>query len=915
MNTFLRELCAWLDSDRFGKKVLFVRNRAIGNQLLRMAANHGVPAVNTVAVPVRSYMDQLVRGELIARGLQKIDEVTASVALQQIMRDVGGGAFTTMGQVELTTASRMLPQLEELEANGLVPSDLEAVGQELLGRVWDKYLNWKKENGYVADAEVSGLVRIPSDVRFAILSNTALSKVEEDFVSSIPSESFSVIRIEVPFGTEPVRNAVFSGPCSETVLDLSSVSCVDCQDVGTEIRCAFQSLLEKRIPAENAVIVCPDEAYGLRVAEEGKLLGIPVDSAFGIPAEMTKGALLVRCMLDFVANGYDVEALTPALISGCMAVYDAEKKMQVFGQQMLRMFRKNKVGWDRERWERFCSDSDEKLALAARSVYGWVRFFEDGPRPVRQVAFELTDLIHGSLRRGREYDFYLNVIDEISRIYSGEMRGNEFLELIRDISEGQRVDTHTADMPGRVYCCSYECAMYVDRPVFFLLGMNWDAFDRLDREFPLLHDREKSLLSSRLRLVSDRAHGMQYAVLELLLNRKDIQAVFCRARMDYIGGEELMAAGIFDGAARAHADWHVWNEKKEKDEVHVPQVNILGRLPLMESDVRMQCGFVPFSADGLSDDGYRERWEKEFSERVWSATGMETACDCPRKFVFQAEYGVREEDPAPLQRQRTFWLDRLARGNLVHEVLEKYFSATKPRVDEENTVLLEQLIRECVERYKEEEVPLPENFGDKEIEPEVEKIRKITGQVIRAHAKDQGRMTVGTEVAFGYDCPVELEIGKYIIKLKGKIDRVDRVGDGYEIVDYKTGSPYWFRKNFDGKLQYYLYTLAWEKLHPDMKVIRASYIMTDSPAGTEPIPVEMTEGIRTEMRDRVTALLDLLADPDTAVLPAYLIQDANGIAKACRDSCVYWDICQGPLGEYLTFLPDEVADAYPEEDA
>ena len=109
MNAFLQELCAWLDADRLGKKVLFVRNMATGNQLLRMAANHGSPAVNTVAVPVRAYINQLAEGELVKRGLQKIDSVTASIALQGIMRDLGNGTFETMGKVELTTASRMLP--------------------------------------------------------------------------------------------------------------------------------------------------------------------------------------------------------------------------------------------------------------------------------------------------------------------------------------------------------------------------------------------------------------------------------------------------------------------------------------------------------------------------------------------------------------------------------------------------------------------------------------------------------------------------------------------------------------------------------------------------------------------------------------------------------------------------------------
>ena len=54
MNGFLKELCDWLDKDRFGKKVLFARNLTAGNQLLRMAAAHGSPAVNVQATSVLS---------------------------------------------------------------------------------------------------------------------------------------------------------------------------------------------------------------------------------------------------------------------------------------------------------------------------------------------------------------------------------------------------------------------------------------------------------------------------------------------------------------------------------------------------------------------------------------------------------------------------------------------------------------------------------------------------------------------------------------------------------------------------------------------------------------------------------------------------------------------------------------------
>ncbi len=921
MNAFLLELCDWLSADRLGKKVLFVRNMAVGNQLLRMAANHGVPAVNVVAVPVRTYMNQMAEGELVARGLQKIDAVTASIALQRIMGELGEGQFTTMGQVELTTASRMLPQLEELEQNGIVPSDLERVGQFLLAKVWDAFLVWKKENRYVSEAEVSSFASVPSDVSFAVLSDLPLSKMEQEFVSGIPAERLTVIHLTVPSGMEPPRNAVFSGgvgsgvggsvgvgDAAGSVLQgadvFSAVSCVVCQDIGTEIRAAFQYLIEHHIPGETAAIVCPDEVYGMRVAEEGKLLGIRVDSAFGIPASMTGGALLVRCMLEFASSDYDAEALTPALISGTMAVYDEHKKMLLFGQRMLRTFREEKVGWDRERWEALCADPDEKHALAALSVYGWVQFFERAPRPVRDVATELTALILGSLRRGAEYELYLRIVDEVSRIYQGNMTGREFLEIVQEISEGMRVDAHPTDTPGKVYCCSYENAMFVDRSIFLMLGMSWDAFNRLGSEFPLLHDNEKKDLCGsgpcRLRLAGDRAHDRQYAVRELLENRRDASAVFSRARMNYIGGEGIMAAGLFSDAAAVRCV--ETDEVSGKPVVRVPQVNILDRRALTESDVRMRSGYEPRVAEFEMDEGRKELWKEEFNRRVWSATTMEVGAACPRSFVFKIQLGVNDEKPAGLERFSTAWLDSTTRGNLVHEVLEQYFRAVRPRKDFVDEELLGRLIDERVAVYR-KDAPIPKNIRD--IGPEVEKVRKITRQVIRKHVIDPGRETLYTELEFGEDEPVYLEFGPFRIRVKGKIDRVDKVKDGYEIIDYKTGKPYWFKKDFETKLQYYLYTLAWETMHPDMPVVRASYELLDGPGGAESKTVEMTDEVRGVMYERVSELLQMLSDPETAVTPVFLMQNADGEQRQCSKYCKYTNLCKGAVGQMLGAMIEE----------
>ena len=476
------------------------------------------------------------------------------------------------------------------------------------------------------------------------------------------------------------------------------------------------------------------------------------------------------------------------------------------------------------------------------------------------------------------------------------MIGVDFLKIMREIADEQKVGAHTADRPGHVYCCSYENAMYVNRKHFWMLGMSWDAFNRLGNEFPLLHDEEKASLSKeRLRLVGDRAYEKRYAVRELIANREDASLIFSRARMDYIGGEEIMAAGIFDDAAQKYKQW---NEEKKEYEIHVPQVNILNRKALTESDVRLRSGYEPLESVFDADEGRSERWKKEFNARNWSATMLETAASCPRWFTFKTQMGLKDEDPTAVPRRGQNWLDSISMGNIVHEILEAYFREIKPRIDTENDVLLDRLIQEKVEKYK-QIVPVPENFSNPSLlQPEIDKIGKMARKAIREHVKDKGRETIDTESIFGMnDEKVFLEFGPYRIRVNGKIDRVDRTPDGYEIIDYKTNNPFYFKKELDDKLQHYLYTVAWEKLHPEVKVVRASYVMLEGTA--RPIDIDMTETVRSEMNRKMEKLLETLSDPDTALTPAFEVEKPNGEKGSCSKNCPFLELCEGTIGEML----------------
>ena len=889
MNDFLTDLCDWLKEDVLGRKILFVPNRAAGNQILRRAASHGVPAVNTEPMSVRDCMNALSDPALDKAGLRRTDRLTGCIALQEIMK-ASGSAFTTMGVVELSTAAAVLPQLEELERNGITPEQLAGTGEDLLSSVWETYQDWKKRNHYASEKQILDAAVIPADVSFAILSNVETDQTENAFLSRIPVERLRIINVRIPEGSESLRNSyiqklpLFSGEKEE---DYAGIECFSCQDIGTEIRFAYQYLIGHQIPAEQAVIVCPDDSYAMRTAEEGKLLGFGLDSGFGFPAAGTRTALMIRCLLDWASRNYDAEALTPALTSGCMGLYDDRDELAAGGLEMMRIFRRQKVGWGKERWEALASSENPKHALIGGLMKDWTGFFEAPARPARETALALTGLFTRCMIHGEENNFYLTLIDELSRIYSGNMKGRDYLARVEEAASGSRISAQMAEKPGNVYCCSYENALYPDRTCFIMLGMNWDAFNKRGNEFPLLHDEKKKALSGRLRLAEDRACARRYAVREFLLNRPDARVVFCCARTDYTGGGELLPSSIFEDAARKY----VRNDPETGKTDHTPQINILDRPPLTLPDLYLKNGFVSDGGEGCPDPGREELWKQEFEGRCHTATRLETACFCPRKYTLTVQMGIDQENPAALEQFGQAWLSAADRGSLVHNVLEQYFSAVCPRLDSPDTELLDRLLNEQITEYR-KAIPVPSNLTD--LTAETDAVRRIIREAAEMHAADTGRKTVGTEVSFGTEQPVLLSFGEHRIRLTGRIDRVDHTEDGYEIIDYKTGRPYSFRRDIHSKLQYYLYTLAWESLHPDQPVVRASYYLLDGPGGIERLTIEMGKETREEMYRKTTGLLDMISDPVKAFTPKFeLDEEKKGEGYAgCPDYCPFKPLCQ-----------------------
>jgi ATP-dependent helicase/nuclease subunit B len=189
--------------------------------------------------------------------------------------------------------------------------------------------------------------------------------------------------------------------------------------------------------------------------------------------------------------------------------------------------------------------------------------------------------------------------------------------------------------------------------------------------------------------------------------------------------------------------------------------------------------------------------------RIMSATTLETLAGCPFRHFLARGLGISPvEDPAP---DPDAWLSPLTRGSLLHRLyarLGRELRARGERLDPRHGARLRELGEAEVQALR-VEMPPP---SDHVFERERAALLRDLALFLALEAREPARTPVGFEVTFGGVAddaeplaraePVTVELGPGLrVRLRGRIDRIDRLADGgHEVTDYKTGGfwrPAW----------------------------------------------------------------------------------------------------------------------------
>lgn len=201
---------------------------------------------------------------------------------------------------------------------------------------------------------------------------------------------------------------------------------------------------------------------------------------------------------------------------------------------------------------------------------------------------------------------------------------------------------------------------------------------------------------------------------------------------------------------------------------------------------------------------------------VYSATRLEALGSCPRRFFYRYVLDVKVPDDPEWDPES--WLTALERGTLLHEVYESTLEAAKDRGLDPDDVAFEELAREILQGAVERmthRVPPPSMAVHAAEVAALEEDLQVFVSLIRTERPDWMEL----ELSFGPDADHEaaVEIGGRRVRIRGAIDRVDRLESGrLRVVDYKTGSHRQYRSTrpFHGgrRIQHILYMRAAESI-------------------------------------------------------------------------------------------------------
>ena len=223
---------------------------------------------------------------------------------------------------------------------------------------------------------------------------------------------------------------------------------------------------------------------------------------------------------------------------------------------------------------------------------------------------------------------------------------------------------------------------------------------------------------------------------------------------------------------------------------------------LKEDEPTVRTGVLGTHSPPLS----YENW----SERTFSASGLETLGTCPRRFLFSYILRARPPDDPEFDPDR--WLNAMERGSLLHAVYEETLKEAAARGLEPADERFLDIALRLVDRKGAEQLLKTPSPSEALHSWEMDALRDDARSFVEM-IRDRAPRWSHLEWRFGMDDAMRIGAGDASVLVRGVVDRVDDHGAHLRVVDYKTGGGYGYSSrsrvyNGGRRLQHFVYTAA-----------------------------------------------------------------------------------------------------------
>lgn len=853
----LAQLAAFCRTQAHASKVVFVPSAQAGQQLAAGLAAAGEAWGNLRLVTPAEWAAHWAGPQLAAAGWQPLGADEEFFLVGEALS--AAGRARALGSTDRPTPGLvrgLVQTLRALRLNGVGPAALWDLGSGGEGRraladLYDQYLQTLEQRRrhdlarlFAAATELEG----PRRGVFGILAEVMLPELASRFVRHCLGPGSGCFTWDTALAGPPVQSAGarFAGLPSPPAHDLPGqgelrIQTWEVAGSEAEVRAVLRAVLQDGQPLDQVELVYTvDQPYLALVHELSEQWGMEIESSQGFPPGLSPVGLALFGFFRWVGSGFEATELAELCRAGLICGPPPSGSLQ----HLAPFLRPVRIRGNEEEHDGIPPGEDpEKAALTLQAQALWNNLRSLVPAAGEMSLAALAEagiaLLAQWVPMPREHDRQVaELLGERLRSL-GAVPGSDsparLVPRLLDRLAAPLFPAGSGSAAGRLLVSPLERAGYAGRKALYIIGMDEGAFPGKPAEDPLLGDAERRELG--LPQQRERPAGQVWHLSRLLACSRG-SIILVSKRCELQDGRELTPAPLL-----LHLAEH-------GDRIEVPLVVEDPALALDEAEALLcACrgrggapqarGLFPWLEEG--EHAWREREQKGWgrfsgwlggptpelglrgSHQPRSASSLETLMRCPYRYFLR--YVLELKAPQDQGEDPGRWLSPIEFGAALHQLFFRFLSALRDRGErpalDPHRPLLEQMLRELVAELR---LRIPVHH-EAALRADLRRLERAALVFLRVESRIPEVERLEFELAFGLgEHNGARSSGEVILKLsddlhiplQGRIDRVDRLGTGYQIWDYKTGAstPYEGEDLLRGgiHLQWALYAYALEEM-------------------------------------------------------------------------------------------------------